>query len=127
MVVRQTIEEIVQRKNLIIAAVHANPNWDGEDNAAQREEYLTSIEKNFNRVVIYIRDPAKLKRDKEEQEKAMQTPFWDAARRGMERQQLRLRGIDVEDDNTTVDTAMQRQRSADQNKPRPVRRSYDQI
>lgn len=125
MVIRQTVEEIVQRKNLIIAAIHANPNWDGEDNAEARERYLKQVEDGFNQTIEYLYDPAKLEDEKKAQEAAMKTPFWDAARRGMARQMARIKGVE---DDTTVDEAMAREQNIDQVRARkPVTRKYDQI
>lgn len=127
MVLRQTTEELVQRKNLIVAAVHANPNWDGEENQAAREQHLNNIEDSFNRTIEYLYDPGKLEKEKKAQEAAMKTPFWDAARRGMERQQARIRGYEDGTADMTVDEAMKRELKADQGQDRTVKRSYDQI
>lgn len=123
MVIRQTVEELVQRKNLIIAAVHSNPNWDGEDNAAARESHLKSIEDGFNKTIKYLYDPEQLRKEKEAQDAAMQTPFWDAARRGMERQHARIRGVEDATSDMSVDDAIQRELGD----KKTVKRSYDQI
>lgn len=115
MVLRQAVEEMVQRKNLIIAAVHANSNWDGSDNMDARTEYLKGIERSFAQVVEHLHHPERRKAEEKRLAKMMDTPFWDAARRGMQRQMDAIRGIS---DDATVDEAMR----ADQKS----KRSYDQ-
>jgi hypothetical protein len=119
MVLRQAVEEMQQRRNLIVAAVHANSNWDGSENMEARTEYLKGIEKSFAQAVEHLHHPERRKAQEKRLEKLMDTPFWDAARRGMQRQMDAIHGINADD---TVDDAVAKQRANQKHKG-----SYDQI
>jgi len=85
MVRRQAVEEMVQRKNLIVAAVHSNPNWDEEGN--DKEGFFKNLEYGFNQAMEYIYHPELIERDRKKKEEVIDWshPFWQAAKRNIQR------------------------------------------
>lgn len=97
MVRRQAVDELVTRKNLIIAAVHSNPNWDEPDN--DKAGYLEGLEASFTKTIEYIYHPELVEKDKKQKEIDYNDPFWSASKRNLDRL---TEHYGREDDKSTV-------------------------
>lgn len=82
MIQREAVQEIVQRKNLMIAASYSNPNWDDPDLKDERVKYLDGLETHFNKAIeeIYKSDEER-EAEKKAQEIDWDNPFWAASKR----------------------------------------------
>lgn len=85
MVRRQAVEELAQRKNLIVAAIHSNPNWDEEEN--DKESFFKNLEFHHTQAIEYIYHPELIALDEAKKEAVIDwnDPFWQAAKRNIER------------------------------------------
>lgn len=105
----------------MIAALFANPNWDGE-NADKRNEQIRAWNDHYNAAIESIYFP-----DDVEPEIDWDNPFYAAAKRGLEKTRLKY-GLATEDD-TPIGEVIERTTKQDQEKIRArieSRKSIDQ-
>lgn len=91
MVKREARADMTAQKNLMISSLYANSLFDeSEENVKARTERIKSIEKHFNRAITLVYDPHAF--DHETAEIDWDNPFWQAARRSIERNKALVAG-----------------------------------
>ncbi len=75
---RELVEKVEKQKDLLVAALWANTNWDGEE--ADRGKALEDIEDNFNKTVEMIHTGKKPK----EASIDWEDPFFSSVKKGMD-------------------------------------------
>lgn len=76
---REAVQSIESQRTQMIAALFANPNWDG-DNAEKRTEQIQQLNGHFNKAIETIYFPKGAEPDID-----WNNPFYAAAKRGLEK------------------------------------------
>jgi hypothetical protein len=76
---REAVESIESQRTQMIAALFANPNWDG-DNAEKRTQQIQTLNEHFNKAIESIYFPKGVEPDID-----WDNPFYAAAKRGLEK------------------------------------------
>lgn len=83
---RKIIEELTQRKIVMIGALYSNTNYDGKDNHEKREQIIQRIEDNFSETVKKLYNKEYAKKQEEEEDVLEANPFFAASKQGLENQ-----------------------------------------
>jgi hypothetical protein len=92
---RQIIDELTTRKIAMINALYSNSNYDGQENNEKRDRIIQTLEDQFNESVAILYGVKQTAKDKDEIDE--NNPFFQAMKRGLERQGV----LDVEGQEST--------------------------
>lgn len=87
---REISDELAQRKISVIAALHANSNYAGEDGASLLRDQINDVEKGFDRAIELVNMTAEeLASIEDEEDEAMNSDFMRPIRLKLEQEKRR--------------------------------------
>lgn len=79
---RLQVEDMKERKQMMIQALYSNSNWDGEENNSKRNDHIKLLEEQFRDFVVSLYNGS----TESEQIELESNPFLSATERGLAKQ-----------------------------------------